>query len=79
MHLIFLPDIVGLENLQDQCLAQLKLRTLKGFSGMKLTIDIETEMIKDREVTRYFMPTGNKLHYSKVSNVSKGLNKVRKF
>ena len=60
--LIF-SDIVGLENLQDQCLAQLKLRTLKGFNGMKLTVDLETEIVNGREFTRYMMPTG-RVHIS---------------
>ena len=49
---------MGLENLQDQCLAQLKLRSLKGFPGMRLTIDLDTEVLNGRELTRYFMPTG---------------------
>ena len=53
---------MGLENLQDQCLAQLKLRTLKGFNGMKLTVDLETEIVNGREFTRYMMPTGKKKH-----------------
>ena len=49
---------MGLENLQDQCLAQLKLRSLKGFPGMRLTIDLDKDVLNGREVTRYFMPTG---------------------
>ena len=64
--LISISDIVGLENLQDQCLAQLKLRSLKGFPGMRLTIDLDTELLNGRELTRYFMPTGtNTTNYRK--------------
>ena len=63
LRFIFLfSDIVGLENLQDQCLALLKLRTLKGFNGLKLTVDLETEIVNGREFTRYMMPTGKKKH-----------------
>jgi cap1 methyltransferase len=58
-HVIMrVKDIVGLENLQDQCLALLKLRTLKGFNGLKLTVDLETEIVNGREFSRYMMPTG---------------------
>jgi len=58
-HVIMrVKDIVGLENLQDQCLALLKLRTLKGFNGLRLTVDLETEIVNGREFTRYMMPTG---------------------
>lgn len=57
-------DIVGLENLQDQCLSKLTLRALKGFPGMRLTIDVDEEIVENsadqqvRIVPRYFMPTG---------------------
>lgn len=53
-------DIVGLENLQDQCLSKLTLRALKGFPGMRLTIDVDEEVVENNQriVPRYFMPTG---------------------
>ena len=62
IYFLIFSDIVGLENLQDQCLALLKLRTLKGFNGLKLTVDLETEIVNGREFTRYMMPTGKKKH-----------------
>lgn len=64
-HVIMrVKDLVGLENLQDQCLNKLTLRSLKGVSGMRLTINLEEEVVEaangdnHRVLTRYFMPTG---------------------
>ena len=72
LRFIFLfSDIVGLENLQDQCLAQLKLRTLKGFNGLKLTVDLETEIVNGREFTRYMMPTGKFQVFYELDEISK--------
>ena len=51
-------EIVGLENLEEQFLKRLKLRVLKGTNGPRLTIDVDEEMVHDRVIMRYFMPTG---------------------
>ena len=51
-------DIVGLENLQEQFLSKLTERVLKGINGRRLTFDVDKETVGDREILRYFMPTG---------------------
>ena len=51
-------DIVGLENLQEQFLSKLTERVLKGINGRRLTFDVDKETVGDREIFRYFMPTG---------------------
>ena len=39
-------DVIGLENLKDQVFSKLTLRTLKGCNGVRLTYDVEEEIIE---------------------------------
>ena len=51
-------EIVGLEHLHEGFLSKLKSRVLKGFNGPRLTFDVAEEMVQDKVVCRYFVPTG---------------------
>jgi cap1 methyltransferase len=63
-HVIMrVKDIVGLEQLEQQFLSRLTLRILKGFAGPRLTMEVDREIIAtpdgdEREIKRYFVPTG---------------------